>query len=1054
MAPWQTFCLTLLMVGSCLWATAQKPPQPQPPVRWEGGRLIYALDEAGNRVPDFSYCGYEQSELPLPVVKAVVTVPHQKGDNTARIQAAIDYVSTLTPDADGFRGAVQLSPGTFEVAGSLVLHTDGVVLRGAGCFDGGTTLLGTGLDRATLIQLRGKDDRQRSDTVEVADAYVPVNSRSVTVTSGTFKVGDRILIERPDGEAWIKRLGTDHFGGGNTTLGWKPGNQILRWERTVTAVNGRQLTFDAPLTDALDTQYSTATVSKLTWPGRIRHCGVENLQLVSSYDPDNALDENHRWDAITVENCENAWLRRLTVRHFAGSAVHVLETTRQITVEDVLSVRPVSEIGGYRRLTFFNEGELNLFQRLYAEQGYHDFATGHLTTGPNAFVQCLSVGAHGYSGSLGSWATGLLFDVVTIDGQALRFANRGQDGQGAGWTAANSVFWQCAAALVECPKPPTAQNWAFGTWGHFQGDGSWTASDNHVQPRSLYYAQLQERLGHLPYDPWLLMIAGEPSTSPTYEVAARESNAAKTPALTLDRWIVQQVAANPLPLATEQARNFEELKFRSPSSTTRPQPVSLRNGWLIREGKVLTGKRLKVTWWSGNLKAKYMATAQPHVTRFVPGRTGLGMTDDLPAMIDQLKRQEVVALNHNYGLWYDRRRDDHQRVRRLDGDVWAPFYEQPFARSGQGKAYDGLSRYDLTKWNAWYWMRLKTYADLGEQKGLLLFQQHYFQHNILEAGAHWADCPWRPANNVNNTPFPEPVHYAGDKRVFIAEQFYDLSDPAYRALHRNYIRQCLNAFKDNSNVVHFISAEYTGPLSFVQFWLDVIAEWERETGCQTLVALSVTKDVQDAILADPERAALIDLIDTNYWRYLPGGQLYAPKGGQHLAPRQHERLRSKGQVSQGGLPPSKEAAAATDKQDLEYWTVRDYKQAFPDKVVIYASEEASVGWPAFMAGASLCHLPAGLPAGFLEDAARMKPVDPALTPNYWLLSDKETGYIAYVKRGSSITLNLKGVLGTFKGQWLDARTGIRTGAVFKVTGGGERTLRVPPHTFAVLWLTR
>ena len=45
--------------------------------------------------------------------------------------------------------------------------------------------------------------------------------------------------------------------------------------------------------------------------------------------------------------------------------------------------------------------------------------------------------------------------------------------------------------------------------------------------------------------------------------------------------------------------------------------------------------------------------------------------------------------------------------------------------------------------------------------------------------------------------------------------------------------------------------EFTGPLAFVQFWLDTIAEWQKETGQRVLVGLSCTKDVQDAILADP-----------------------------------------------------------------------------------------------------------------------------------------------------------------------------------------------------------
>jgi hypothetical protein len=58
---------------------------------------------------------------------------------------------------------------------------------------------------------------------------------------------------------------------------------------------------------------------------------------------------------------------------------------------------------------------------------------------------------------------------------------------------------------------------------------------------------------------------------------------------------------------------------------------------------------------------------------------------------------------------------------------------------------------------------------LADQKGLLLVNQHYFQHNIIEAGAHYADFPWRTANNINNTGFPEPPPYAGDKRIFMSE---------------------------------------------------------------------------------------------------------------------------------------------------------------------------------------------------------------------------------------------------------------------------------------------
>ena len=86
------------------------------------------------------------------------------------------------------------------------------------------------------------------------------------------------------------------------------------------------------------------------------------------------------------------------------------------------------------------------------------------------------------------------------------------------------------------------------------------------------------------------------------------------------------------------------------------------------------------------------------------------------------------------------------------------------------------------------------FADLAETKGQLLVNQQYFQHNIIEAGAHWSSSPWRSANNINSTGFPEPPPYAGDKRIFMAEQFYDVTNPARRKLHQGFIRKSFRKF--------------------------------------------------------------------------------------------------------------------------------------------------------------------------------------------------------------------------------------------------------------------
>jgi hypothetical protein len=360
----------------------------------------------------------------------------------------------------------------------------------------------------------------------------------------------------------------------------------------------------------------------------------------------------------------------------------------------------------------------------------------------------------------------------------------------------------------------------------------------------------------------------------------------------------------------------------APKAPVAGKPLTLVNGRLLVGGVPLSGHEAEISWWRGYMLENAEPT-KPALTRFAPGRTGPIFTDDLAALARGMVAAHQVVLRQHYGLWYDRRRMDHERMRRPDGDVWPPFYEQPFARSGQGTAWDGLSRYDLTRYNPWYFERLKEFAAAARLNGLVLVNEMYFQHNILEAGAHWVDSPWRPTNNINGTGFTEPVPFTGDTMKMAAE-FYDLSNPLRRSLHRAFIRHCLDNLADEPNVIHTLTAENSGPLHFMQFWLDVVAEWERETGKHPLIALSACKDVQDAILADPIRGKVVDVIDLTYWFRTPTGKEFAPAGGTDLAPRQHQRL------WKGGTPNAQSIAEMA----------HEYRAKYPGKAVISGLPQA------------------------------------------------------------------------------------------------------------------
>lgn len=1032
--------LSLLLIAGLVCAANAASRKISPIISLaKDGHLIYDGDAHGNRVPDFSTCGYAGGERPIPNVPVRVVVAPVNGDETVRIQKAIDYVGSLPADTNGFRGAVLLLAGRHVVMGGLQITNSGVVLRGEGAGEKGTVLLAGGEDRRTLIRILGQDDRstQTQPNWQIADDYVPVGALTFHLQSANgLKAGDPIEIVRPSTKAWINALGMTDFGGGlgDWRLVWHPGSYDLVWDRSIVKIDGNQVTVDAPITTALDKNFGGGYVKTCSWPGRIANVGLENMRLESAYGPGNTKDENHSWYAITMENAADAWVRQVTFEHFAGSAVAVYESCRHVTVQDCLSLAPVSENGGWRRNTFYTSGQQTLFLRCWAEYGRHDFSAGFCAAGPNAFVQCEDTLPDGDSGAIESWSSGTLFDNVRIDGGGLSLMNRNADGEGAGWSAANSVLWQCDASKISCENPPGAQNWAFGCWGEFEGEGIWRDVNSSIRPVSLYVAQVADRLGSAAADRIQLMPRNFTEFSNPTEKQAAELIAESTkPAQQLSDFIAGAARRDPISIDTNNAIDVDHIPQTNPSPEVADHLLSLTNGWLVCDGKILIGGVEPVNWWRGNLRPSEAKDYGVNLTRFAPGRIGAGFTDDLKTVVDGLIAQNQAALDHHYGLWYDRRREDHERVRRENGDVWPPFYEQPFARSGQGTAWDGLSKYDLTKFNPWYWSRLKQFADLCDEHGLVLFNENYFQHNVLEAGAHWVDCPWRSANNINSTGFPEPPPFMGDKRIFMAAQFYDVNNPVRRKLHENFIRQNLDNFTNEPNVIQFTSAEFTGPLAFEQFWLDTVGDWEAETGHKELVALCCPKNVQDAILADAKRAAVVDVICFRYWWQTDDG-LFAPPGGENLSPRQSERK------WKGGTPTDEDLAEMT----------APYRGKFPDKVIIASGEDEALrgSWAFLCAGGSMPDLPRSTDAALLAAVPHMAPWLADNDKGIWALREPGKQMLIYSARQSA-QVDLSGETGTYHVFVINTRTGSARMQSQSIQAGGPVSLPA-----GVTWLTR
>lgn len=880
-----------------------------------GGCFALALTEneaATDHTPtvaiDFSYAGYASWGVPPPEVPGVLRVRPTGGDDTAMLQAAIARLAERPLQADGTRGAIELEAGKFEVSGQIVLDVEGIVLRGNNDPAKPTTIVATGTSRRTLLQIGGSSAVEESAPHKVMDAVAPAGAFELTLdTVADLKAGDHVVIRRPTTKEWVESLGMDKFEaqGAFTELRlvWLPGSRDLVWDRLITRIDSvkKRITLDAPITTALEQRFGGGVLAA-TKTAPLRNIGLEDLVLESDYRVTNRSDEEHAWIAVALDHVEHAWVNRVTARHFAGSAMRVGPRARAITVENCPNEQPVSEAGGYRRQSFLVEGQQVLVRHCSAEQGMNDFAVGLCAGGPNVFLDCHATAALGPSGAFESWASGVLYEDVTIEGAGLKLTRDNTRSQGGGWNAANSVVWNCRAQAIEASGPEDAPN------------------INVTSSAGLYLPQLMRRLA-------AANLAARPKPRPP---------------------------AEPPPL-------FSWTPSLRPEAKSPRHAVTIRNGRFVAEGKILWGGAINGAWWKGQISPAIATGAGVSITRFVPGRIGPGLTEDLPQLAARMAKEGLVFYQSGPGLWYDRRRDDHQVNSRANANVWAPFYELPWARSGEGVAWDGLSRYDVGKYNPWFFSRTQEFARLCDEHGLLLFHNLYNTHNLLETQAHWVDFPWRPVNSINEAGLPEPPPLEEKNTIHVANIFYNAEHEGRRSLHRAYIFHTLDELSEADNVILGLGFQFAGPLEFQQFFLDTVAEWEQRTGRHVRLTLNTSKDITDAILADPVRSRQVAVIDLRYWQRQSDGKLWAPRGDVNRAFREQNTV-----IFGRGVdtPP--------DTTPLNvYRGVREYRDRFPDRAII-AWHGGAGPIPVLMAGgahALLKNPAAGQTQGIEAEAA-------------------------------------------------------------------------------------
>ena len=489
------------------------------------GKLSYQTTPAGDRILDFSYAGYMGGGVALPDVPAMVTLsPSDAPDDTARIQAAINQLAAL-PLVNGIRGAVLLGPGTFTCSNALVIGASGIVLRGSGT--NATTIKMVGEPhRAIIIGEEGRrNERPPSDDAPVpgsdlvghapsptsvhttiTDAYVPAGARTFSVADPSlFAVGNLISIRRPTTAAWVKFMGMDTLvrtGHHETWIGLSRG-EIQ--ERTVTAINGHQLTVDVPLADSYDATYlnppGTMVAEEKAAP-RVAQSGIEHLRIAC---PPLEIDYGHApYSAIRVGG-DDCWVCDVFCEETMNSTVLA---GRRITLEQVVVYHTYPNLGASKPSDFSLEGSQVLIDRCEdtGDNTYCVWCSG-LIPGPNVVLNSTFRGRGSRIQPHQRWSTGLLVDNCTVPDGGIDFANRGVAGSGHGWTMGWAVAWNCVASTYVIQQPPGTYNWAIGCLGEriktaryfdttpILSEGVFESHGTPVAPQSLYLAQLQDRLG-------------------------------------------------------------------------------------------------------------------------------------------------------------------------------------------------------------------------------------------------------------------------------------------------------------------------------------------------------------------------------------------------------------------------------------------------------------------------------------------------------------------------------------------------------------------------------
>src|SRR5690606_12697410 len=106
---------------------------------------------------------------------------------------------------------------------------------------------------------------------DITTDFVQVGSFSFEVADASaFKKGDNVIVHHPATRAWMDAIGQHH---------WALDQYNIRYNRTVTKLEGDRIHIDSPLYNHLDRSLAQSLIYKYDREGILGHIGIEDIRV-------------------------------------------------------------------------------------------------------------------------------------------------------------------------------------------------------------------------------------------------------------------------------------------------------------------------------------------------------------------------------------------------------------------------------------------------------------------------------------------------------------------------------------------------------------------------------------------------------------------------------------------------------------------------------------------------------------------------------------------------------------------------------------------------------